>query len=54
MEDKDDKRWQEGWVPTDFVFIAPKDTFYGYVPNYPRPADMDPMNLIEGNENKLY
>lgn len=27
---------------------------YGYVPNYPKPIDTNPFNLIEGNENKLY
>ena len=55
MEDKEDRRRQEGWVPTDFIYIAPKDTFYGYVPNYPPPLiDTNPFNLIEGNENKTY
>lgn len=29
-------------------------TRYGYVPNYPKPIDTNPFNLIEGNENKLY
>lgn len=54
MEDKEDNRWAEGWVPTDFIYIAPKDKFYGHVPNYPKPIDTNPFNLIEGNENKLY
>ena len=31
-----------------------KITEFGYVPNYPRPIDTNPFNLIEGNENKLY
>lgn len=29
------------------------ESFYGYVPNYPKPIDTNPFNLIEGNENKL-
>ena len=27
---------------------------HGYVPNYPKPIDTNPFNLIEGNENKMY
>jgi len=54
MEDKEDKRWQEGWVPTDFIYTPPKDIFWGYAPNYPPPLGPNPFNLVEGNENKMY
>lgn len=28
------------------------ENLYGYVPNYPKPIDTNPFNLIEDNENK--
>lgn len=31
----------------------PKE-YFGCVPNYPKPIDTNPFNLIEGNENKIY
>jgi hypothetical protein len=54
MEDKEDKRWQEGPTPGNPSYVAPKPEFYGYVPNYPKPLDTNPFNLVEGNENKTY
>lgn len=41
--------WVEEWGIPNY----PKEDF-GYVPNYPKPIDTNPFNLIEGNENKSY
>ena len=40
--------------PGNIIVIDEDNREYGYVPNYPRPIDTNPFNLIEGNENKLY
>jgi len=47
---------KQRWCDRCFLFLleSPRTKEFGYVPNYPKPIDTNPFNLIEGNENKLY
>ena len=44
---------KQRWCNRCFLFLL-EEPKYGFVPNYPKPIDTNPFNLIEGNENKLY